>query len=134
VGRLVVVADDIQPVREAIKQALEADLQANPNYGDVEIALAASGDDVVALCRAAKPDLILLDVEMPGRDGVATFYALKKLDATLAHAVVFLTAFAGSERVQGRLEQALADGASGVIGKPASADQLRKALSRHLGS
>jgi len=128
--KLVIVADNVEPVREAIKQALEADLGAGALAREVEVALAASGDAVLALCRKARPDLILMDVDMPDRDGVETFYALKALDASLASRVVFLTGYAGSESVQGRLEQAVADGAGGVIGKPASAAQLHKALER----
>ncbi|HYB23780.1 MAG TPA: response regulator [Solirubrobacteraceae bacterium] len=131
-GKLVIVADNVEPVRAAIKEALEADVKANPSYGEVEIALAPSGDAVLSLCRTARPSLILMDVEMPGRDGVDTFYALKKLDAGLAGTVVFLTGYAGSAAVQDRIDQALAAGASGVIAKPATADQLRRALERHL--
>ncbi|HUK12449.1 MAG TPA: response regulator transcription factor [Thermoanaerobaculaceae bacterium] len=128
--KLVIVADNVEPVREAIKQALEAGLGGRAH--EVEIALAGDGNAVLALCRTARPDLILMDVEMPDRDGVDTFYALKALDAALAARVVFLTGYAGSESVQGRLEQAIADGAGGVIGKPASAAQLHKALERFL--
>jgi CheY-like chemotaxis protein len=131
-ARLVVVADNVEPVREAIKQALELELEGARRFGEVRVETAEDGDSVIACCLAARPDLILMDVDMPGTDGVETFYRLKQLDASLASKVVFLTGYAASQSFQGRLERALADGASGVMHKPAGAVELRKVLERHL--
>jgi two-component system response regulator DesR len=130
--RLVVVADNVGPVREAIKQALELELESGHRFGEVRVDTAEDGDSVIARCLEATPDLILMDVDMPGADGVDTFYRLKALDASLASRVVFLTGYAASQSFQGRLERALTDGASGVIHKPTGAEELRKVLERHL--
>jgi CheY-like chemotaxis protein len=60
--------------------------------GGLTVRSCASGDEAVAAAAAFDPQLILLDVMMPGMDGPATLQALRALDATSATPVVFMTA------------------------------------------
>ena len=70
-ARLVVV-DDHELVRAGIKSMLarEADLEV--------VGEAADGREAVGLCRRARPDLVLMDVRMPGMDGLAATRAVKR--------------------------------------------------------
>jgi DNA-binding response OmpR family regulator len=60
--------------------------------GGITVKSCASGDEAVAAATTFGPQLILLDVMMPGMDGPATLVALRGLDATAATPVVFMTA------------------------------------------
>ncbi|MGE4221624.1 MAG: response regulator [Alphaproteobacteria bacterium] len=89
-----------------------------------EMALAAVGGHTVHLCSSGQqalddapgfaPDLILLDVMMPGMDGPTTYHALRERPDTVATPVIFMTA-----KVQpAELASYKALGAIGVIQKP----------------
>ncbi len=72
------------------------------------------GEDLIATMRAERPDVVLLDIQLPGEDG---YHLLEKLRATMADPlppVVALTAHAMS----GDREKALAAGFSGYLTKP----------------
>jgi response regulator NasT len=78
----VVIADDESIIRLDLKEILEDD-------GYVVVGEAATGDDALALIREFQPDLALLDVKMPGIDGIEVARQIQG-DATR---VVLLTAF-----------------------------------------
>lgn len=80
----VLVVDDIA----ANLKLLEARL--NAEY--YEVALANSGPDALRAANAWAPDVILLDVMMPGMDGPTTLARLRGLEATAATPAVFMTA------------------------------------------
>lgn len=86
----------------------------------------SSGAEAVGKAVAFNPDLVLLDVMMPGMDGPETLQALRKLPELANTPVVFMTAKVQPQEVQGYLEL----GAVGVIAKPFDpmtlADQLRE--------
>ncbi|WP_242334946.1 MULTISPECIES: response regulator [Anaeromyxobacter] len=105
--RRVLVVDDERDIRTVARIALEA-------VGGFEVAECASGTDAIARLDELRPDLILLDVMMPGTDGPATLAALRACAGTQAPVVVFLTA-----RVQpGEVAAYGAMGAAGVVTKP----------------
>ena len=60
--------------------------------GGLTVNSCASGNEALAAADGFRPQLILLDVMMPGMDGPATLRALRELDATSATPVVFMTA------------------------------------------
>ena len=102
----VLVVDDIP----ANLRLLEAKLRAE--Y--FEVALAASGPEALALTAAWAPDIVLLDVMMPGMDGYEVCRRLKSQPATAHIPVVMVTALTDqSERVRG-----LEAGADDFISKP----------------
>ncbi len=78
----VVIADDESIIRLDLKEILEGD-------GYLVVGEAARGDDALAMIKDLQPDLALLDVKMPGLDGIEVSRALKG-SATV---VVLLTAF-----------------------------------------
>ncbi|MEO6245620.1 MAG: LytTR family DNA-binding domain-containing protein [Opitutaceae bacterium] len=78
------IADDEPTARRGVRLLLERD-------GEVEIAgEAANGPEAVALIRGQKPDMVFLDVQMPGADG---FEVLAQLPAAALPVVIFVTAF-----------------------------------------
>jgi two-component system, OmpR family, response regulator len=86
----------------------------------------SSGNEAVAKAVAFAPDLVLLDVMMPGIDGPETLAELRKFPSLANTPVVFMTAKVQPQEVQGYLNL----GAVGVIAKPFDpmtlADQLRE--------
>lgn len=76
--------------------------------------LASSGTEALTLAEKENPDLILLDVMMPGMDGPATLQQLRSSDATSRIPVIFMTAKVQKHEV----DKYLAAGAVGVIPKP----------------
>lgn len=108
----VLVADDHPMLREG----LVAVLGTQPDF-DV-VGEAADGEEVVRLARQLRPDVILLDLEMPNADGVIALERLKE-DGAEARAVVF-TAYDTDERILG----ALRAGAKGYLLKGASRQEI----------
>lgn len=103
----------------------EADLRAIEQMcletvGDYEVLQAANGEEAIRVAREQKPDIILLDVMMPGMDGPTALSRMRE-DATIAHIpVIFMTA-----RVRpSEIEEYIAQGAIGVISKPFDPMQL----------
>ena len=76
--------------------------------------LAPSGTDALAIAEREQPDLILLDVMMPGMDGPATLQQLRATESTAKIPVIFMTAKVQKHEV----DKYLAAGAIGVIPKP----------------
>ena len=74
----------------------------------------SSGADALAKAVPFKPDLILLDVMMPGMDGPETLKNLRKFPVLVDVPVIFMTAKVQPQEVQGYLNL----GALGVIAKP----------------
>lgn len=105
-----------------VRGALAALLALEP---DIEIAgEAARGDEAVNLALATQPDVALLDIEMPGLDGLA---AAAQLHARLpACKVIILTTFGRP----GYLRRAMESGVSGFLVKDAPAAQLAAAIRR----
>jgi CheY-like chemotaxis protein len=84
------------------------------NVGRWQVVLAGSGKEAVDLARRERPDVILLDVMMPGMDGPATLAELREGQDTASIPVIFLTAKAQRHEV----ERYRALGAAGVLTKP----------------
>lgn len=82
--------------------------------GGLDVIEAADGVEGVRKARAAAPDVILLDMMMPGMDGPATLAALRSQPSTAKTPVIFMTA----TRVKGDPERLMALGAAGVLTKP----------------
>ena len=103
----ILVVDDDNDIR-TIAQVSLADV------GGWEVILAASGSEALSLAATHQPDLILLDVMMPGMDGLTTFTNLRQSDVTREIPVVLVTAKA----LRREHEQYLNLGVEGVIVKP----------------
>jgi two-component system, cell cycle response regulator DivK len=84
----------------------------------------------LALARAQQPDLILMDIQLPGMDGLEATMQLKRDEATRAIPVIALTAFA----MKGDEERIRAAGCDGYIGKPMRYKEFLGAIAAHLES
>lgn len=112
----ILVADDHPMLREG----LVAVLATQPDFEVV--GEASDGAETVRLASSLEPDVILLDLEMPGTDGVA---ALRELRAAgLAASALVFTAYDTDERILG----ALRAGAQGYLLKGASRDEIFSAI------
>lgn len=78
------------------------------------VSLAGSATEALEILRASTPDLILMDVQLPGQDGLSLTRLLKSQASTAEIPVVALTAHA----MRGDREQALSAGCVGYIAKP----------------
>jgi CheY-like chemotaxis protein len=105
--RKVMLVDDEDDIRTIGMVSLS-------RVGGWQTVLAASGAEALAKGAAERPDLILLDVMMPGMDGPTTFGQLRAQEATAKTPVIFMTAKIQKQEVARYLEL----GAVGVIGKP----------------
>ncbi len=95
-------------------------LQLNFELEGYEVATASDGEEALAQARASSPDVIVLDVMMPGLDGWEVCRRLKEDEALRDVPVVLLTAL-GQERER---RHGLAMGASEYVQKPFDPDQL----------
>jgi two-component system OmpR family response regulator len=114
----VMIVDDDEDIRLICELAIR-------RVGKWDFVGAASGEEALELVQSERPDVILLDVMMPGIDGPTTFARLRERPETRRIPVVFLTAKAQQREV----ERYLALGATGVICKPFDviklADEIR---------
>lgn len=111
--------------REEDRQLL-VDLLRRQGY---RLYIGTDGRDAVEKARYVLPDLILMDIRMPGCDGIAACRLLKADPRTAAIPLIFLTAAAlPEERVLG-----LSEGAVDYITKPYHFDEVRLRVAIHLG-
>lgn len=98
----------------------------------LQVVEADGGESGVALAAKEKPDVILLDIMMPGQDGIKTYQVLKQNPVTQAIPVIFLTALAPDKSFTKYSLELLAftkhgyriDGKFAVIGKTGSPEDL----------
>ena len=112
------LADD----QELIRHALGVLLSLQPDFSVV--ALVARGDEVAAAARSHRPDVALLDIEMPGIDGIAAAGVLSQ-EVPDCRSLI-LTTFGRP----GYLRRAMESGAYGFIVKDAPPEQLADAIRR----
>jgi two-component system response regulator NreC len=112
----ILLADDHGVLRAGLRALLNAE-------DDLEvIGEAADGDQVLQLARRLKPDLVLMDISMPGTGGLE---ATRQLLAELPEAKVLLLTVHDD---QGLLQEAIRSGASGYILKRAAESELINAI------
>ncbi len=114
----VLLVDDQSVVRAGLQVILES-------ASDIEvIGEASSGPSAVALAQRLAPDVVCMDIRMPGGDGIAATRAIVDADLANAPAVLVVTTFDLDEYVFGALEA----GASGFVLKDADPDDLIDAV------
>ena len=112
----ILVVDDEAPARERLKRLIE-------EHGDWQVvAEAANGREALERADATQPDLVLLDIRMPGMDGIETARHLAQMDEPPA--VIFTTAF------DEYAVEAFAASAVGYVLKPIRRERLADALQR----
>jgi len=118
----VICVDDHEIMRGGIQYLLLA-------VDDVElVGEARSGEDAINLCASLRPDVVLMDMRMPGMDGVQTTQLIRERFPGIQ--VLALTSFEEEEMIQ----QAMQAGAIGYLQKGISVDELADAIrSAHAG-
>jgi two-component system response regulator DesR len=112
----VLIAEDQAMIRGALASLLALE-------GDIEVVVEVErGDEVVAAAMRARPDVALLDIEMPGLDGI-TVAGVLALEVPETRSLI-LTTFGRP----GYLRRALAEGANGFLHKDAPATELAAAI------
>src|SRR5580658_8532752 len=117
----VLVADDKATSRELVRVALE--------HAGYLVYEAADGAEALASAREILPDLIILDLHMPGLDGFGVIEEIRRDAQFAATPVMALTASA----MQGDREHALSVGFNSYLAKPIQLSNLRKEVARLLG-
>jgi DNA-binding NarL/FixJ family response regulator len=111
-----VIADDHGVVRAGLEQLLAT-------FDDVEVVGAASdGSEAAELCAERQPDVVLMDLEMPGVDGIEATRRIGEVSPDTQ--VVVLTSFSDRERIL----RALDAGAVGYVLKDAAPKELAEAI------
>ena len=119
--RKILVAEDDLASRELIREILEA-----RGYEVVEV---GDGQEAVQKIAEKKPDLVLLDIQMPLLDGFGVLRQLRQDSRFASLPVVAVTAYA----MRGDREKALAAGFDAYLTKPLNAAALKKQLEQLLG-
>ena len=119
----VLVVDDEQDVAKALKVRLKA--------SGYHVVLASDSVQALMIVNKEKPDLIILDIMLPGGGGFAVAERLKQSQVTQRIPIIFLTGIPGGEAKAYQL------GASGYVMKPYHPDELletiRQALEKNKG-
>jgi two-component system response regulator DesR len=112
----VLIAEDQAMIREALAALLSFE-------DDIEVvAQVGRGDEVMEAAKRARPDVALLDIEMPGLDGLTAAAELRR--ACPKTKIVILTTFGRP----GYLRRAMESGVSGFIVKDSPADKLARTI------
>ena len=105
-GELILIVEDNEKNAKLVRDVLQF-----KGYRTLEAATAGDG---IALARSERPDLILMDIQLPDMDGITAVERLRAEEATATIPVVALTAFAmSSDR-----ERIMAAGFDGYLAKP----------------
>lgn len=106
----VLVVDDSKFMRMLLSEVLTS--------GGYEVVEAESGEEALAVYQEEAPDLVTLDILMPGKDGIQTVEALREFDPGAR--IVMVTALGQDSHVRRALEA----GADGFILKPFSTERV----------
>jgi two-component system, NtrC family, response regulator HydG len=114
--RVIFIVDDDRDHAESI-----ADILAMQGH---EVEMAHTGEDAVRRFAERQFDITLMDVKLPGMNGVEAFFALRQYRADAA--VIMMTGFS----LEQLLAQAMLSGADGVLHKPFAVPDLLEAIGR----
>lgn len=103
----ILLVEDEEDIRAVAEVALES-------VGGFELKVCAGGQEALESIGEFAPQLIILDVMMPGMDGPETLREIRKLSEYAKTPAVFMTAKVQSQEI----ESYIAEGAAGVIPKP----------------
>lgn len=117
---IILLCDDSMLVRKKLRSALEAG-------GFARILEAADGEEAVALCRTEQPDLVLMDIVMPKKDGIEALLEIKREHPSI-HVVM-----ASSVGTQSNLIKAIKLGASSFLQKPVTAEAIFEVAAKIAG-
>jgi len=126
--RKVLIVDDEPDMREFAQAALEGE--------GYQLRLAADGGEGIEKAKSERPDLIIMDVQMPKKDGFSALYDLRQDPATKSIPVILLTGVAKKTGVRfsaETVEEYMGERPQAFLSKPVEADELRRTARRLLG-
>jgi two-component system cell cycle response regulator DivK len=97
-------------------------------HAGYEVIRATTGEAGVEMALQRNPDLILMDIQLPGIDGLETTRRIRRTDAGKAIPIVALTAYA----MAGDRERALAAGCTGYLEKPVNPETIVREIDAFL--
>jgi two-component system nitrogen regulation response regulator NtrX len=106
----ILVIDDETAIRDSLRMILE--------YEDYQFMGAASGQEGIALVQRDRPDLVLLDIKMPGMDGIEVLRKLHALDETLPIVMI------SGHGTTATAVEAIRSGATDFLDKPLSSERV----------
>ncbi|MCB1957411.1 MAG: response regulator [Rhodocyclaceae bacterium] len=112
--RLMIV-DDSNIIRSKIARALG-------EHGLEVVGLSPNGEDAIERCVSARPDVITMDITMPGMDGIECIRQIRRLNPTVR--ILVVSALADKATAI----QALKEGAQGFVCKPFTEESLNEAI------
>lgn len=112
----VILADDHALVRSGIRDFLQQDESLQI------IAEAGNGDQALALAQSLRPDVLVLDIQMPGKTGIEVAKAVREIGLNMG--ILILTAYDDEPYILGALQA----GANGYVLKTAEPDELVAAV------
>ena len=116
VGKTLLLVDDDVSLRERMSRAMTA--------RGLHVRTAANGTEALVTARASRPDLAVVDLKMPGMNGMELLAEIKKVSP--ATRVVMLTGYGSIANTV----EAMREGAENYVTKPADADQVLEAFHR----
>lgn len=119
-SQTILIVEDNENNRSLLKDILV--------FHGYEIVVASDGMEGVALARERMPDLILMDIQMPGLDGMTAAGILKGDPATSRLKIIALTSFA----MRGDREKFLSAGFNGYLAKPINTREIPGLVERWL--
>ncbi len=111
----ILYAEDEEILQKVVKYSLET-------FGDFKVETCDDGETAIAAVESFQPDMIILDVMMPGMDGLLAFEEIRKLPKAEGKPIAFMTARIQPDEVE--VYRKL--GADNVIGKPFDPGELPK--------
>ncbi len=99
------------------------------SHSGLEMMVAKDGMEVIQLAQSHYPDLILMDIQMPGMDGLEAIATIRQLPEIMDTPIIALTALA----MPGDRERCLASGANEYLAKPAKLKAVRETIQKLIG-
>lgn len=106
----ILIVDDSSFMRNMIKNALD---------GEFDISEASNADDAIKLFKENKPDLVFLDIILPGKNGLEALKEIKEIDGNAK--VVMCSSVGGQEEI---IDNAIKAGANDIIVKPFKKEEI----------
>ena len=116
----VIIADDHAVIRHGLRSILQS-------QEDIRvIAEAADGEEACQLCDQLSPDVLVLDLRMPKKDGFQVLAELRVRAGKLKPGIIVMTTYEGEQDIR----RALRAGAKGYLAKGTAPEQIREAVRR----
>ncbi|NQT29404.1 MAG: response regulator [Candidatus Saganbacteria bacterium] len=115
----ILVVDDEQGILDFFEKAL--------NREGYDVRTSLDGSDALEKLKMEKPDLVILDIKMPGIDGIETLHYIREMDKNVV--VLMLTAYGTLDSAK----EALRLGATDYITKPFKLDYIKEVVKENLG-